>query len=269
MSSKRNVVSIEDRIPKLKQARKKKANRRLIFYLSLFFFLISIIVYLQSPLSHIHSIKVEGNEYLTDEEIVKKSGLKEGDSFWNVNKEKIVDQIVANKVVKVVNVSKQFPTTVTISVEEFQRVGYVKESDAQFFPVLENGERLSVEPLGQIPGDAPLLIGFNKATYLSEMTRELRNSPKSIVDLISEIYWKPTDDNPYKILLYMNDGFVVNGTIRNFSKNMKAYPSIASQIEPGSKGVIHIGVGAFFDPVDGEAAEKKKKEEETTNEAEG
>ncbi|QDP40092.1 cell division protein FtsQ/DivIB [Radiobacillus deserti] len=260
----RNVVSIEDRIPKLKQARKKKANRRLIFYLSIFFFLISIIVYLQSPLSHIHSIKVEGNEYLADEEIVKISGLKEGDSFWSVNKDKIVKNVESKtEIVKKVSVKRQFPTTVTLSITEFERVGYVKEKDAQYFPILENGERLSVKALERIPGDAPLLIDFDKDTYLSEMTKELRNSPASIVDLISEIYWKPTDENPYKIRLFMNDGFVVEGSIRNFSKNMKAYPSIASQIDPGSKGVIHIGVGAFFDPADGGATEKIKKEEES------
>ena len=37
---KKNVVSIEDRIPKLKEARKKKANRRLHF-LSIYFFLLN------------------------------------------------------------------------------------------------------------------------------------------------------------------------------------------------------------------------------------
>ncbi|MCD8500622.1 MAG: hypothetical protein LRY71_01750 [Bacillaceae bacterium] len=40
MMDKQKIVSLEDRIPKLKQQRKQRANRRLIIYLSTFFFAI-------------------------------------------------------------------------------------------------------------------------------------------------------------------------------------------------------------------------------------
>src|SRR5699024_3959159 len=50
-----------------------------------------------------------------------------------------------------------------------------------------------------------------------------------------------------KILLYMNDGYTVDGTIRNFAEKMKLYPSIVSQVPEDEEGIIHIGVGAYFD----------------------
>ncbi|WP_053219760.1 cell division protein FtsQ/DivIB [Virgibacillus senegalensis] len=244
--SQKKVVSIEDRIPKLKQARKKKANRRLIFYLSIFFVLISIVVYLQSPLSQVRHIEVAGNEYIDQQEVKSLSGLSTEDNFWNVDKQMVIDNIQQHPVVKDAEVLRHFPTTIEIKVKEYNRVGYVRESGA-YYPVLENGQSLKQEKMKSARADAPLLSGFTKDTYLQDMTKELQRLPASIVGLISEINWEPTEENPYKITLFMNDGFEVEATIRNFSTKMKAYPSIVAQLEPGSEGIIHIGVGAYFE----------------------
>lgn len=257
----KNVVSIEDRIPKLKQARKKKANRRLIFYLSIFFILISIVIYLQSPLSHVHNIEITGNQYIEDDEVKKLSELSKDDNFWNVNKKEIKSRIEEHPEISSIAVSKTFPTTVSIHVEELQRVGYVRE-EGTYYPLLENGKRLESYPLTLIQGDAPLLTDFTKQTYLQDMTKEMQNLPKSIINLISEIYWRPSEGNPYRIWLYMNDGYEVEASIRNFSNTMKAYPSIVSQIDVDSKGVIHMGDGgAVFNPYKNPAEENEDETE--------
>ncbi|SDJ74149.1 cell division protein FtsQ/DivIB [Sediminibacillus albus] len=265
----KKVVSIEDRIPKLKQARKKKANRRLIFYLSVFFVLISIVVYLQSPLSQVNNIEINGNQYINNQEIQSLSGLSTDDNFWSVDTDEVVDKISGHPVVEKVEVDKQFPTTIQVTVQEFARVGYVKKDDS-FYPVLENGNSLIDNKMKTAKGDAPLLNGFDKETYLQEMTKELQRLPSNIVDLISEITWVPTEENPYRIALYMNDGYEVEGSIRNFSNKMKSYPSIVAQLEPGSEGIIHIGVGAYFESYQ-EQEEKKEAESEEgeQDEAEG
>ncbi|WP_138415006.1 cell division protein FtsQ/DivIB [Aquibacillus sediminis] len=250
--SEKNVVSIEDRIPKLKQERKKKTNRRLIFYLSLFFILISIVVYLQSPLSHIQSINLSGNNHISDEQIHHLSDITKGDNFWRVNHEEVEEQIVTHPEIKAVQVAKQFPTTIDIAVEEFDRIGYVKEED-HYLPLLENGKRLTTNPVENSIGDAPLLLSFEQQLYLQEMSKELAKLPNSIVDLISEIRWNPTEGNPYQIEMYMNDGYQVETTIRSFSETMKTYPSITAQLEPEIKGVIKIGTsGAVFNPYESE-----------------
>ena len=69
-------------------------------------------------------------------------------------------------------------------------------------------------------GDGPLLINFKDEQYLQRMAVELSKIPVDIFNLISEISWEPTEKNKYKILLYMNDGFIVDATIRNFSNKM-------------------------------------------------
>ncbi|WP_085992470.1 cell division protein FtsQ/DivIB [Oceanobacillus senegalensis] len=258
--SKKNIVSIEERIPKLKQARKKKANRRLIFYLSIFFFLISIIVYLQSPLSHIRSFSIEGNIHTSEEEIIDLSQLTTDQNIWMIDIEHTEKLIQSNPIIDTVEVTKEWPWTVNMNITEHNVVGYVKK-ERNYIPVLSNG--VTINQLGQptYNGNSPMLIGFSKDDYLIQMAKELNALPESVANLISEIHWQPTEDNKNKILLYMNDGYIVDGTIRNFADKMEVYPSIVSQLEPGSKGIIHIGVGVYFESFDSEETEDDGLEE--------
>ncbi|WP_404452509.1 FtsQ-type POTRA domain-containing protein [Virgibacillus necropolis] len=257
--SKKKVVSIEDRIPKLKHARKKKANRRLIFYLSIFFVLISIIVYLQSPLSHVHTIEVTGNTALSDNEVVEKSKLTTDTNIWMINESEIKNELIENPIIDTVEVSKKLPWTVEIAIQEFKRVGYIKE-DGFFHPILGNGKVLTTLKKETSNGDAPLLLEFNDEAILNKMTDELTKLPQNIRNMISEIHWKPKDENENKIVLYMSDGYIVDGTIRNFAKKMKVYPSIVAQLDPKSKGIIHIGVGVYFESFEDKTKDKKIEE---------
>lgn len=257
----KKIVSIEDRIPKLKEARKKKANRRLVTYLSIFFLLIAMILYLQSSFSNVHHIKVNGNIHLDKETIISLSGITKEDNYWKVDGEKVASKMEEHIEIKSVQVDKKFPTSVHISVNEYQRVGYLRNKGV-YFPILENGNKLTSYELKAPKGDAPLLLGWEKQTYLEEMTKELRQLPKSVTQLISEVHWTPTEKNPYKIHLYMNDGYEVVASIRNFSNNMRTYPSIVSQLDKEEKGIIHIDVGAYFERYPS-ASEEGESEDET------
>ncbi|MBC5635876.1 cell division protein FtsQ/DivIB [Ornithinibacillus sp. BX22] len=253
---KEKIVSIEDRIPKLKQARKKKANRRLIFYLSIFFFLIAIIVYLQSPLSHVKSIIVTGNSFYPEDEVIEQSGIAKGTNIWTINKEEIIQTLENDPLIKNAEVETKLPWTVEIHLIEHERVGYIKKEN-EYYPVLGNGTVLEESKIKRLSGDAPLLLSFSQEDVLVEMSKELSNLPSNILNIISEIHWTPTDKNKNDITLYMTDGFMVQSSIRNFSEKMKVYPSIASQLEPGSEGIIHIGVGAYFEPFNQEITEEE------------
>ncbi len=245
---KKKIVSIEDRIPKLKEARKKKANRRLLFYLSIFFLLISTIVYLQSPLSYIKHIEVSGNDLIEDEDIVKLSGLTTNSNIWVMNQQNIIDSLKDHPMIETVEVGRKLPQTVQLKIKEHNTVGYVK-SDSEFHPVLENGMIITTSNLNN-KGDGPLLNNFKDEQYLQRMASELSKVPSDIYNLISEISWEPTEKNKYKIQLFMSDGFIVDVTIRDFASKMSAYPSIVSQLDPNEKGIVHMGVGAYFEKIE-------------------
>lgn len=244
--AKKKIVSIEDRIPKLKQARKKKANRRLMFYMGLFAVLISLVVYLQSPLSHVQKINILGNTTIEKEKIEQWSGIALTDNFWNIDGEQIEEKITVHPEIEEAVVNRTFFSTVEIEVKEYDRVGYaVKEG--VYYPILSNGVLLKNNGMKSAGGDAPILLEFEENEYLISMAKELHSLPASISSLISEIIWQPTEKNPYKITLFMNDGYQVEGTIRRFSTNMETYPSIVAQLNPDKEGILHIGIGAYFE----------------------
>ncbi|WP_017471803.1 cell division protein FtsQ/DivIB [Amphibacillus jilinensis] len=236
------VVSIEERIPKLKEARRKKTNRRLIFYLCLFFVLISIVVYLQSPLSYVSEINVAGQEYVSIEEIIEYSRLSNDDNIWGFRTSDIEDNIKELPEIKDAEVRRILPNHIKITVDELDKVAYLNEG-RYVYPLLENGKTLESFRITDWQGDAPLLFNFNDQEYLTMLTEQLVQLPSFIVSHISEIYWEPSDTNPFILRMFMTDGFEVVTSIRNFSANMSSYPSIVSQLDDVGDGIIEIGEG--------------------------
>ena len=98
------VISIEDRIPKLKKIRKRKANRRLILLLSLFFILIGCVLYFLSPLSHVKNVEVKGNRYLSDEQIIKLSDINKDQSIWKIDTGQAAAHLKENPEIKSVSI---------------------------------------------------------------------------------------------------------------------------------------------------------------------
>ncbi|WP_108669784.1 cell division protein FtsQ/DivIB [Peribacillus acanthi] len=239
------IVSIEERIPKLKQMRKKKANRRLIGLLAFFFLLIICVLYFISPLSHIKHIVVKGNKYIQDDKIVELSGIKKHASMWKVDKETSVENMKEFPEIKSAKVKVSLPNTVEITVEEYKRVAYLVK-DSKFYPVLSSGEILQVLNNGDIPVYAPVLIGFAKGKELNQIIEELDKLPEEISNSISEIYFEPKETDKFHIKIYMNDGYEVLASSRTLSEKLVHYPYIVNQLDPNVKGVIDLEVGSYF-----------------------
>ncbi|HET7580655.1 MAG TPA: FtsQ-type POTRA domain-containing protein [Bacillales bacterium] len=259
MKEKEKVITLEDRIPKLKEQRRQKTNRRLTLYLSVFFLLILLVLYFLSPLSHVGKVTVTSNHFVDKQQIVSASGLSHQTSFWDVHAKTIQQNIKDIKEIKSVEVEKHFPNTVSINVTEYGRVAYLK-TDGQYYPILENGMRLAAIKKGEIPEGAPILVDWPKGKHLNKMAAQLQKLSAPIVRQISEIYYTPTDLFPGAITLYMNDGFEVRALIRNFAQRMADYPEIISKINPQTKGIIRLRVGMSFQKYgSGEASSGDKK----------
>jgi cell division protein FtsQ len=243
------VVTIEDRIPKLKQKRKQKANRRLIFTLSCFFFMILTVVYFQSPLSKVSDIHINGNENVTTEELIELSKLSSGTSFWSVNKDQIITNINKHNEIKETTVTRKLPNSVVIEVKELKRVAYVVDTDGKYYPILENGQTLDPTKLPS-PTDAPILINWKNDSDIVGLASELKKLPESIANSISEIHHEPEESDPSNIRLLMNNGYEVIATIRDFATKMLDYPTVLSELDPSLKGVIYLDVVPYFDQYD-------------------
>ncbi|BBP89122.1 hypothetical protein BsIDN1_27400 [Bacillus safensis] len=156
------IVNIEERIPKIKEQRKQKANRRLISFILLFFIMVLIIIYLQTPISKISSLTITGNEHVPTKQLVKLSQIKEGETeFWNLNKDLTADHIKQNKLIKSVSIKKHFPNKVSIAVKEYANIAYLQKGNL-YYELLENGTVLPEEVTPSHAGPIFLLIGTIK-----------------------------------------------------------------------------------------------------------
>ncbi|KQL54717.1 cell division protein FtsQ [Heyndrickxia shackletonii] len=240
-----NVVSLEDRIPKLKEQRKRKTNRRLIFLLSVFFLLIICVIYFQSPLSHVGKISIKGNFSVSKKLIIEKSGLTSKTNIWNMKNQEIEKKILQLPEIKSVGIKKVLPNKVDIEIKEHKQIASFANGTG-FTPVLENGVILSNNSLKEFNG--PILTNFHKGKYLKLMAEQLQQLPAEITNSISEIHYDPNKTDSYHILLYMNDGYEVSATMRTLADKMVHYPSIISQLTPNVKGIIDLEVGSYFTP---------------------
>ncbi|MEC1622507.1 cell division protein FtsQ/DivIB [Bacillus mojavensis] len=253
------IVNIEERIPKIKEQRKQKANRRLISFIMLFFMMVLIIVYLQTPISKISSISVTGNENVSKKEIIDLSDIKSGDTeFWSLDKKKTAKKIQENKLVKKAEISKSLPNKINIAIEEYKAIAYL-EKDNVYYEILENG---SVLPNEVTPDDAgPILVNWTDAKKRVQMAKQLDALSNSLKQSISEVYYTPVKMDQNRIKLYMNDGYVVTASIKTFADRMKTYPSIISQLNGSKKGIIHLEVATYFEEFVKSDSSAKKEDE--------
>lgn len=255
-----NVVSLEDRVPKLKQKRRKKANRRLTFLLFLFFLLFICIIYFQSPLSRVKDIHITGNHVYSHKDLTLLSGITNDTNIWNVDKEQAEKNIKELPEVKQVRVSTQLPNSVKIDIEEWKRIAYILK-DGYFLPVLDNGDILR-EDREYAPINAPVMVGFSEGKVMKKMVEDLSELPEEVFNSISEIHYTPKETDTNHITLYMNNGFEVSASLSNFSERMVYYPSIISHLDPDVKGVIDIEVGSFFKAFDAGSDEEESEDDE-------
>lgn len=243
------VIKLQDRVPKLKdQQKKKKTNKRLMLYVSMLFLFVLFLIYFQSPLSNIKKITINGNHYMTDEQVMEQSGITYETSYFHAMTDKAEENLKKQSEVKNVDVKKQFPNKVVIDIEEYVTIGYINQN-GKLRPLLENGKSLDTLPDGELPVAAPIFVPFEEKR-MKELISELEKLTPSILRSISEIHYTPTKSNPDHLTLYMNEGYEVSTTIHDFAKRMEAYPLIVKNIDPNRKAMIDLEVGAYIKYLD-------------------
>ncbi|WP_100373289.1 cell division protein FtsQ/DivIB [Bacillus sp. FJAT-45037] len=251
------VVTINERIPSLKEQRKQRANRRLLFFLSLFFLLLLAMVYFQSPLSHIRQLEVNGNFLLSDEKVVQFAELETGTSIWNLEEDVIRNKLIMTPEIKDATLKRKFPTTVIIEVVEHTRIGYLYDN-GKYYPLLTSGIFLNELPRHQHPADAPILINWEQGDALTDFSRELMETPEQLIERMSEVFYVPKEAESDEVILHMNDGFEVHTTITNFKERMLPYPSIVKELNSDRNGILHMKMSPYFEDFDLEEEEESE-----------
>lgn len=241
------VIDIEDRIPTLREKRRKRTNKKFIILITLFFLTLFLLLYFQSPYSDVKNIHIKGFNLVNEEEYLKQSNLQVGQSMWSFREKEVEDNIKKLEWVKNVEVHKHWLTSVEINIEEWPKVAYISENNS-FYPILENG--VVFKELGSsTPIDAPIFLEFEDSELRKRLLKELAGLEPTVLAMISQINATPTSSDPYAITLFMNDGYEVRAEITSLAEKLNYYPSIIAQIENNGefeKGIIDIEVGTYY-----------------------
>lgn len=258
------VIDIEERIPSLREKRRRKTNKKFLFVLSVFMIALLAILYFQSPFSKVGAIVVEGAVLHDPEFYEQQSGLKVDEPLWNFSIEEIEKSLQTLDEVKSADVSRKWMHDVQIKISEWQTIAYIEEKD-QYNHLLENGEVFPAD-LHYPEMEAPVLNNFSDADMRKKLTTQLLQLEDEVYRLLSEIVFMGTKSGPDNIKVYMDDGFEVRVAISDFSEKMSYYPEITAQLNGTEKGVIDMEVGTFFIPyseIYGATGEEEPIEEES------
>ncbi|KGR73806.1 cell division protein FtsQ/DivIB [Ureibacillus sinduriensis] len=241
------VIDIEERIPTLREKRRKRTNFKFIFLIVIFLATLFLLLYFQSPYSEIKNVEVVGAELVDADYYREQSTLQPGDSMWGFKVTDVSDKISREHWVKDVSVKRKWLTTVQIEVEEWEKVAYISLEN-ELYPMLENGD-IFKEASSLAPIDAPLFLEFEDEKLRKRVLEELAKLDSTVLSLISQINSTPSSADPYALTLFMNDGYEVRAEVTTLAEKLNYYPSIVAQIESAGsteKGIIDIEVGSYY-----------------------
>lgn len=242
----RKVIDIEEKIPSMRKKRRRRANRKFYFIVSLFVVALLVVLYFQSPLSKINRVQVAGAHLNDSSFYSEKSGLQLGDSLWGFKKKNVYKQLEQVAGVQKVEVSRVWFRDVLISIEEWRPIAYI-EVDEQYGLLLEDGYVFKSDKQ-LLEEDAPIINGFTNKENRARIIEQLQKMENDIYQLISEIVYTGTKDNPESVTVFMDDGYELRALLPTLAEKMIYYPEIVSQLTGKEKGVIDMEVGTFFTP---------------------
>lgn len=218
--------------------KRKKKRRRLRLKRVLLVFVILLLtgyIFFLILNRNITNIVVEGNNYLTEQEIIEYAHLDEYPKLIDCSNYKIYKKLKNNKLIKNVKVYKKKMTDIYIVIEENRPL---------YYDSIEKKTILLDKTKINQTFEAPTLINYIPDTKLEKFQKKIEELDIDILGRISDIEYKPNDVDKNRLLLTMNDGNYVYITI-NKLPNMNKYINIVKEFN-NKKGILYLDSGEYF-----------------------
>lgn len=93
----------------------------------------------------IHQVKIKGNEYFSEKELLEMASIKANESIWDITLEDATARIHQNPFINSVHISREFPDILTIEIEEKKPVALLNFEN-QLYCLDPKGMVLPSEP---------------------------------------------------------------------------------------------------------------------------
>lgn len=216
-----------------------KRKKLRVFRLLLLLFVIAIIsffVYLYVT-TNTQNIIIKGNNYISDEEVLQETDLKNYPSFILTMPSKIQKKLAKNEYIKSVKVSRKFYHTFEITIKEYD---VLFKNDTLNKYVLDNKKEI----MSDLEFRVPRLVNYTPDKKYSSLIENMKSVDKSILGKISEISYQPNEFDKDRFLLLMDDGNSVYLTLTKFEM-INYYNEVLGQLE-GRRGILYLDSGNHF-----------------------
>lgn len=212
--------------------RKFKFVKFLVVILTLY-----IILFLGYKLftAKIKNIFILNNNYLTDQEVIDESGLRNCPSFLLTTKYKIKKNLLKNSLIKEAKIKKKLWGIIYIEISEYEPLFIYQDK-----VILDNGTKIDNNDY-----ILPILINDVNEETLTKFINKYKDIDKEIKMQISEIEYLPNDIDKERFLFTMNDGNYVYITIYK-TLAINEYNKILPNLE-GKKGILYLDSGNYFE----------------------
>ena len=222
-------------------ARKKKKRKLKIFRVFIVLVFLAVIGYGIYLLSQVPVIGyyIVGNNYYTDEEIIKLTGLDKYPSYLLTNTMTINNKIKKDNLIEKIEIKHKINGMFEV---------IVHENKIMFYNEIKRKSILNTKKeVDYVDEDIPVLINeiSDKKIY-EKFILKMGKLNDDIMKNISEIKYDPNDLDKERFLFSMNDGNYVYVTLTKIS-NINNYLEISNTL--GEKnGILYLDYGNYFVP---------------------
>lgn len=246
-------------MPVLKEPEpKKNSNIKLILIIVILFIAIFSIIFFNSSLSKISEVQITGTQFVSSSAIINAAKIKVGDSFIFSSPKKIESNVSSLNTINKVTVTKHFPGTIKIAVQEYQAVAFEFTQEGDLIARLSSGASIPTSNDRLQIMDKPVLTGWStddKNKY--ELLKQLSTIDASLLADISEISPIPSVAFPDRILIYTRTKFEVVTAISLLREKIEAMNGV---IETQAPGRITLLLANTYVPFYGEFLENEESE---------
>lgn len=232
--------------------KKRQAVFRLVKWTSLVLIIIGAIIFtIMSPIFNVKNIKVEGNSYLSEEQVISLSRIEIENNMFKYNKKEIIKNIKENAYIENVEVKRSIPDTIEIKVTERKTSFMIQFANAYAY-INNQGYILEISNKAL---EYPILTGFstpveelqegkrlNKEDLkkLSDVLEIMESATSNeIASLITEINIENSDN--YVLELKSKNKVVNLGDTSNLSTKM-LWIQTFNKLEGSTKGEIMLNM---------------------------
>lgn len=252
--NKENIKVTEKKMsPKQILAKKKRqAVFRLVKWTSLVLIIIGAIIFtIMSPIFNVKNIKVEGNSYLSEDQIISLSRIEIENNMFKYNKKEIIKNIKENAYVETAEVKRSIPDTIEITITERKTSFMIQFANAYAY-INNQGYILEISNKAL---EHPILTGFSTPVEeLQEGKRLNKEDLKKLSDVL-EIMESATSNEIASLITKINiqnsDNYILElksknkvvnlGDISNLSTKM-LWIQTFNKLEGNTKGEIMLNM---------------------------